>query len=149
MAGEKDIPLRPLPAREPDSHKGTFGTALIVGGSRGMTGAAALAAMAALRGGAGLVRVAVPDPCLETVAQFEPAYTTLPMPADAAGRFARQAFDPIAQQADQATVTAIGPGLGRSAALDELVRRAYTTLPGAADCRCRRFKRVGRGVGRS
>src|SRR5262249_18576401 len=49
-----------LPARAADSHKGDFGRILIVSGSRGMSGAAILCATAALRGGAGLVRVAVP-----------------------------------------------------------------------------------------
>ena len=57
-----------LPPRPADAHKGIFGTALIVGGSRGMTGAVALAGMAALRGGAGLVRLAVADCCLDVVA---------------------------------------------------------------------------------
>ena len=51
-----------------------------------MTGAAALAGMAALRGGAGLVRVAVPDRCLETVASHEPSYMTVPLPCDVEGR---------------------------------------------------------------
>ncbi len=77
-----------LPTRRPDAHKGDFGLALVVGGSRGMAGAAALAGMAALRGGAGLVRLAVPDTILETVAGFEPSYMTVPLPADAAGRIA-------------------------------------------------------------
>ena len=80
-----DPTLPVLPPRAPDAHKGTFGTALIIGGSRGMTGAAALAGMAALRGGAGLVRVAVPDVCLETVAAHEPSYMTVPLPCDGAG----------------------------------------------------------------
>ena len=57
-----DRPLPLLPARAADSHKGDFGRALLVGGSRGMTGAIALAGMAALRGGAGLVQLAAPNP---------------------------------------------------------------------------------------
>ena len=52
--------LPSLPPRADESHKGTFGRALIVGGSRGMSGAACLAGLGALRGGAGLVQVAVP-----------------------------------------------------------------------------------------
>ena len=54
-------PLPQLPARRPDSHKGDFGRALLVGGSRGMAGAIALAGMACLRSGAGLVKLAVPE----------------------------------------------------------------------------------------
>ena len=74
---ENELPR--LPPRLPDAHKGDFGLALIVGGSRGMAGAAALAGMAALRGGAGLVRLAVPDAILDTVAGFEPSYMTRPL----------------------------------------------------------------------
>ena len=111
-----------------DAHKGDFGLALIVGGSRGMAGAAALAGMAALRGGAGLVRLAVPEPCLDTVAGFEPSYMTVPLPADDAGRIAPAAFDRIAELAEPATVVACGPGLGRSLDLDQLVVRLYQEI---------------------
>jgi ADP-dependent NAD(P)H-hydrate dehydratase len=118
-------PLPRLPQRSADAHKGTFGLALIVGGSRGMTGAVALAGMAALRGGAGLVRLAVPDACVDTVAGFEPSYMTLGLPGDAGGRLAGAAFDAIVPLADGATVVACGPGLGRSLELDHLVGRLY------------------------
>jgi NAD(P)H-hydrate epimerase len=117
-----------LPTRRPDAHKGDFGLALVVGGSRGMAGAAALAGMAALRGGAGLVRLAVPDATLETVAGFEPSYMTVPLPADAAGRIAGGAFDAIAKLAEKATAIACGPGLGRSFDLDQLVLRLYQEI---------------------
>jgi len=119
------IELPRLPPRRADAHKGDFGTVLIVGGSRGMAGAAALAGMAALRGGAGLVRLAVPDPILDTVAGFEPSYMTVPLPSDEAGRIAAEAFDRIVESAERATAVACGPGLGRSAALDRLVARLY------------------------
>jgi NAD(P)H-hydrate epimerase len=123
---EMDLPR--LAPRRPDAHKGDFGLALIVGGSRGMAGAAALAGMAALRGGAGLVRVAVPDPILETVAGFEPAYMTIPLPADPSGHIAAAAFDRIAESSEQATIIACGPGLGQSADLQQLVVRLYQTI---------------------
>jgi NAD(P)H-hydrate epimerase len=121
-----DLPV--LPPRRADAHKGDFGSALIVGGSRGMAGAAALAGMSALRGGAGLVRLAVPDPCLETVAGFEPSYMTVPLPADADGHIGTGAFERIAALADQATVIAMGPGLGRSHDLDRIVCRLYCEI---------------------
>jgi ADP-dependent NAD(P)H-hydrate dehydratase len=121
--------LPKLPPRRDDAHKGDFGTALIVGGSRGMTGAAALAGMAALRGGAGRVRVAVPEPCLESVAGFEPSYMTAPLPADADGRIVFGALDRIVALAATATVVACGPGMGRSPDLDLLVAELYCTLP--------------------
>ncbi|MEE9603228.1 MAG: NAD(P)H-hydrate dehydratase [Thermoguttaceae bacterium] len=120
-----DTALPKLPRRAEDAHKGDFGLALIVGGSRGMSGAVALAGMAALRGGAGLVRLAVPDRCLDTVAQFEPAYMTVPLPCDDAGRIAASAEQQIIELSEAATVLACGPGLGRSAELDELVGRLY------------------------
>jgi ADP-dependent NAD(P)H-hydrate dehydratase len=117
-----------LPPRRPDAHKGDFGLALIVGGSRGMAGAAALAGMAALRGGAGLVRLAVPDVILDTVAGFEPSYMTVPLPSDDEGHIGLVAFDRIAELAEKATVVACGPGLGRSLALDQLVVRLYQEI---------------------
>ncbi len=119
------IPLPQLAPRPADAHKGTFGTVLVVGGSRGMTGAPALAGMAALRGGAGLVRVAVPDVCLDTVAGHEPCYTTVPLPCDPAGRLTPAAAEPILEQAGAASVVALGPGLGRSEDLCRLVGKLY------------------------
>jgi ADP-dependent NAD(P)H-hydrate dehydratase len=117
-----------MPERRRDAHKGDFGTALIVGGSRGMAGAVALAGIAALRGGAGLVRLAVPEAVLTTVAGFEPSYMTIPLPSDAGGRIAAAAFDWIADAADAATIVACGPGLGRSFELDHLVPRLYQEI---------------------
>ncbi len=123
-----NIELPWLPPRKPDAHKGDFGTALIVGGSRGMAGAPALAGMAALRGGAGLVRVAVPDRILDTVAGFEPSYMTIPLSCNAAGQIAAAAFEQISEAAEKATVIACGPGLGRSSDLDHLVVRLYEEI---------------------
>jgi len=127
--------LSRLPARLPDSHKGTFGQALLVGGSRGFAGAIGLAGMAALRGGAGLVRLAVPDPCLEVVASYEPSYMTVPLPADSQGRIARSALARIQELAAASTGLACGPGLARSAELDDLVATLYaeTSVPAVFD----------------
>ena len=93
-----------------------------------MAGAVALAGMAALRGGAGRVRLAVPNVLLDTVAGFEPSYMTTPLPADAAGRIASGAFERIVELAESATVVACGPGLGRSFDLDQMVLRLYRGL---------------------
>jgi NAD(P)H-hydrate epimerase len=93
-----------------------------------MAGAAALAGMSALRGGAGLVRVAVPETVLDTIAGFEPSYVTVALPADAAGRITSGAFDRIAELAETATVVACGPGLGRSFDLDQIVVRLYQEI---------------------
>jgi NAD(P)H-hydrate epimerase len=117
-----------LPPRRDDAHKGDFGFALIVGGSRGMTGAPTLAGMAALRGGAGLVRLAVSEPCLSTVASFEPSYMTTALPADAEGHIAAAAMDAILKQCRWASVIACGPGLGRSSDLDAILKQLYRTI---------------------
>jgi ADP-dependent NAD(P)H-hydrate dehydratase len=121
----------PLPRLEPraaDGHKGDFGRALLVGGSLGMAGAIGLAGMATLRAGAGLVRLAVPEPILATVSAFEPSYMTLPLPADGHGRIASAAREDIVEAAANATCVACGPGLGRSTELTELVGWMYSNL---------------------
>jgi len=69
-----------LKPRAVDAHKGTFGKVCIVAGSVGMSGAAALAGRAALRVGAGLVRVATASSVQPVVAAIEPSYTTIPLP---------------------------------------------------------------------
>jgi NAD(P)H-hydrate epimerase len=121
--------LPQLPPRKPDSHKGDFGRALLIGGSRGMTGAVAMAGMSALRGGAGLVRLAVAASCLEIVASFEPSYMTAPLPADEEGRIAEEARDALEDLAAQASAAGCGPGLGRSPGLTRLVGWLYEHLP--------------------
>jgi ADP-dependent NAD(P)H-hydrate dehydratase len=130
MADKTEITDLPrLPKRQPAAHKGDFGLALLVGGSRGMAGAVALAGMAALHGGAGLVRLAVPDVCLDTVAGFEPSYMTVPLSSDRRGRIGLDALGQILQHSAGADVVALGPGMGRSLGLDTLVARLYETLP--------------------
>ncbi len=118
-----------LPRRNRESHKGDFGRALLVGGSRGMSGAVALAGMAALRGGAGLVSLAVPKGCLTLVAGFEPSYMTTPLPDDADGCIAAAARHDIAEMASSAACVACGPGLGRSDELTQLVQWMFCSLP--------------------
>jgi hydroxyethylthiazole kinase-like uncharacterized protein yjeF len=125
-AGSPPLPV--LPPRAPDSHKGDFGRGLLIGGSIGMTGAISLAGYAALRSGAGLVQLAVPAPCLSTVAQFEPSYMTAPLPSDDDGRICITARHKLAALAEPATAVACGPGLGRSPSLTDLVGWLYTTL---------------------
>src|SRR5438874_4538150 len=74
-----------LAARAADSNKGDFGRVLVIAGSRGMSGAAILCGRAALRGGAGLVKVAVPHEILPIVAAGDPCYMTVPLMQDADG----------------------------------------------------------------
>ena len=117
-----------LALRLPSAHKGDYGRALLIGGSRGMSGAIALAGKATLRGGAGLVTLAVPDVCLETVAGFEPCYMTTPLHSDGEGRIAATSLDQLVPLADRATCVACGPGLGRSPELVSFVDELYQTL---------------------
>src|SRR5947207_2771662 len=114
-----------LPPRKPDSNKGDFGRVLLIGGSRGMAGSISLAGMAALRSGAGLVTLAVPDACQATVASFEPSYMTIGLPSDSEGRIDGLALPKLREAITVATVVACGPGLGRSAALADLVSHLY------------------------
>lgn len=120
--------LAPRPA---DSNKGMFGKVLVVAGSVGMSGAAILTGTAALRSGAGLVRVATAREMLPVVAGGQPSYMTVPLPQDDAGHISLQARDILQQQARASDVLAVGPGLGRSedltALLTELVQ--HTTIP--------------------
>jgi ADP-dependent NAD(P)H-hydrate dehydratase len=110
-----------LAPRAVDSNKGTYGRVLVVAGSRGMSGAAILCGGAALRGGAGLVYVAVPEGILGIVAGANPCYLTSPLPQDEHGRFADAAEPQLLALAEANTVLALGPGIGRSPALTGLV----------------------------
>lgn len=121
-------PLPQLPARAADAHKGDFGRLLLIGGSRGMSGAISLAGMAALRAGAGLVRLATADECQPIVAGLHPAYMTLALPSDRRGRISHRAIDVILAAGESADVLALGPGLGRSPGLDLLVTRLYREI---------------------
>lgn len=113
-----DVPR--LPPRPCDAHKGLFGRVLVIAGSRGMSGAAVLCGSAALRGGAGLVTLAVPREILPIVAGANPCYMTSPQ-ADEEGRLAREAFPALCGLVEAATAAAIGPGLGQSPALSALL----------------------------
>ncbi|MBI3862477.1 MAG: NAD(P)H-hydrate dehydratase [Planctomycetia bacterium] len=121
-----NITLPSLPARPDDSHKGSFGSVLIVAGSRGMSGAAALAGRGALRGGAGLVTVAVPIGVQPIVAAIEPSYLTAGLTEDDDGRFGRLAATEILNLSKNVTAVAIGPGWGKSGDLMDLAQIIYT-----------------------
>jgi ADP-dependent NAD(P)H-hydrate dehydratase len=113
--------LAVLPERPPDSNKGSYGRVLVIAGSRGMSGAAVLCASAALRGGAGLVRLAVPQEVLPIVASANPCYLTAPLPQDENGQLAAAGERDILDLVELNEVVALGPGLGRSPTLDRLV----------------------------
>ena len=109
-----------VPARAADSHKGDFGRVLIVAGSVGRSGAAHLAAIGALRSGAGLVTVATPRSCLPIVAAMAPEYMTDALEETAAGTIDYAALDRVLDF--KADVIAVGPGLGQSPATTAFVQ---------------------------
>ena len=117
-----------LPPRAPDSNKAHFGRILVVAGSRGMSGAAILCASAALRAGAGLVKAAVPAEILSIVGAGNPCYMTAALP-DADGRIALSAFRTLESLSAAHEVSAIGPGLDRSAELSALMVEMVTKVP--------------------
>ena len=113
-----------LPPRERESHKGTYGRCLLIGGSPGMAGSISLSGQAALRSGAGLVTVATPLECRDLVASFEPCYMTWawPSPGDTGS------WNELLQRSAAMDAVGCGPGLGGSPLIDELVNRLYETL---------------------
>ncbi len=124
-----------VPVRTPDSHKGDFGRVLIVAGSRGRTGAAHLAALGALRSGAGLVTIAAPRSSAPIIAAMAPEYMTEPLDETPEGSIDFGAIDRVLDL--KADVIAVGPGLGQSAGtaafVHALVERAGVPLVLDAD----------------
>ncbi len=124
-----ELPL----VRTVDSHKGLYGHALVVAGSLGKTGAAVMAAYAALRAGAGLVTVATPDLVLPIVASAHPEIMSEPLAATPDGtaamqNLAQQHFERIEENKD---VLALGPGLGLHPETQDFIRKValQTELP--------------------
>jgi NAD(P)H-hydrate epimerase len=105
-----------LAPRPPAGHKGTFGHALIVAGSIGKTGAAAMSGIGALRAGAGLVTVASDPGALNAISSHAPELMT-------------ESIENLARAAEGKTVVAMGPGLGRTPHTEELVRQALRDCP--------------------
>ena len=117
--------IGPRPA---ESNKGNYGHVLVVGGSLGKAGAAAMAGMAALRTGAGLSTVATPKAVLGTVAGFHPELMTEPLPETDAGTISTGALDRIEELAKGMNVLAIGPGISRDPQTTTLVRSLIARL---------------------
>lgn len=118
-----------LPDRSIDAHKGDFGRLLLLCGSRGYTGAPALSAMGALRSGAGLVFLAVPD-CIyeiEAVKLTEPVIH--PLPAEN-GTFSLSAMEPVLSMLGRKDAVLIGPGIGQSEGTAAITRTVLKTFPG-------------------
>ena len=118
---------RRLPSRPQAAHKGTFGRALVVAGSRNYVGAAHLAAMGAYRAGAGLVTLAVPESLCGPLAAAAPEPTYLPLPETGPGIVAPDAAPLLLQAVAGYDALLIGCGLGVSTATRRLVEAVLYT----------------------
>jgi NAD(P)H-hydrate epimerase len=116
----RSLSLPPPPERPTEAHKGSFGTVIVLGGSWTMPGAPAIAARAALRSGAGLVKIGTWAEALATCLTIEPGATGMALPED--GHQLADALD----RADpaQRAVLAVGPGLGQSSEAMGLLKAA-------------------------
>ena len=124
---DRDQILKLLPDRVPDSHKGTYGKVLLLCGSQGYTGAAALAAMGALRSGGGLVYLGVPH-CIytiEAVKLTEPVVFPLP---DKDGMLSQEALSQIRSLLPKMDAVLIGPGLGQSEGTLAVLKEVLATF---------------------
>jgi NAD(P)H-hydrate epimerase len=119
--------LERVPRKRPDQNKYTAGSVLVVGGSRGLTGAPCLAAEAAFRADAGYVAVAVPDSTLPVFEQRLLEAVKLGCPEDD-GKISPRAIDPIVEFASKAGAVALGPGLGRGSGPRQVVARLLAEL---------------------
>ena len=120
---DEKIVQRFIPWRVQNMHKGGFGRILIIAGSTGMTGAAALSATSALRAGAGLVYLAIPEglnpileeKCTETI--------TIPVHQTDEGSISIKAYDRIMKKISEVDAVAIGPGMSQNAETQKLIRK--------------------------
>lgn len=117
-----------IPVRRPSSHKGTYGHAAIIAGSVGKTGAAAMAARAALRVGAGLVTVATPSSVNDTLESKLLEAMTVPMPETRARTLARAGLEELLSFVNARTAVAIGPGLTTHPETVELIHALLPRL---------------------
>ena len=114
-----------LPSRPLDAHKGTFGTAMIVAGSVNYTGAVLLAAEAAYRSGAGLVRAAIPGMIHAAIAGHIPEVTWLLLPHES-GVIADSGADVVVTHLEKVTAMLIGPGLETEETTRHFIKRLFS-----------------------
>jgi hydroxyethylthiazole kinase-like uncharacterized protein yjeF len=112
-----------LAPRAREGNKGSYGHVLVIGGSLGKAGAAAMAGFAALRAGAGLSTVAAPLSVLPTIASFHPEVMTEPLAETKDGTISLRALGPgLDALLERRTLIAIGPGISRNSETAEFVR---------------------------
>jgi NAD(P)H-hydrate epimerase len=121
--------LEAVPRKQADSSKYRAGSVLVVGGSRGLTGAPMLAALAAYRADAGYVTVAAPESSLPVLESRLLEAVKRGLPEDGAGRLLPRSAEGVLEAAERANAVVLGPGLGRSDGTRDLVRVLLEQLP--------------------
>lgn len=127
---ESDDILYRMPDRAPDAHKGTFGHVAVIAGSIGLTGAAAMSSMSAVRIGAGLVTLAVPESLNDILAAKVTEVMTVPLAETESRSFSLGAMKQALELVGRCDSVAIGPGVGKD---PETVKFVLEMLP-AIDC---------------
>jgi hydroxyethylthiazole kinase-like uncharacterized protein yjeF len=125
---EADDVASAFPQRDPAAHKGTFGHVLVIAGSVGKTGAAALASLAAQRVGAGLVTLAIPHSLNDAMEAKLTEVMTEPVPETEARTIGLEALDRLLRLAEGKSAVAIGPGLGVHPSTQKLVHELLSSL---------------------
>jgi len=125
---DREFVTKKIPKRRAYSHKGDYGRVFLIAGSRGMTGAAALAAEAALRSGAGLVYAGIPQSLSAVIESKLTEAVKIPLP-DSEGALAYEALAPILQLLKDKDVLAIGPGLSKKDQTAKLVKALIKKVP--------------------
>lgn len=119
----------PSPPKRPENaHKGTFGKVLVIAGSPGMSGAACLSGMGALRGGSGLVFLAIPESIQSIVSTVNPCYLTIPLQIDQHGNVSEESKTRLLNQVHDFDAVAIGPGCGQHSWIQEITFKLYKEL---------------------
>jgi hydroxyethylthiazole kinase-like uncharacterized protein yjeF len=122
-----------LAPREREGNKGSYGHVLVIGGSLGKAGSAAMAGFAALRAGAGLSTVATPKSVLPTIASFHPELMTESLPETDAGTISKQALGSGLNALLKGKTLAIGPGISRNSETSEFVREVLKRAEASRD----------------
>lgn len=118
-----------FPKREFDSHKGTYGTVLFIGGSYEMPGAAFMATAAAQNSGAGIVKAAFPDAAYPALAAKTVEQVLVPLKSNENGRISHKALPRIAKEMEHCSVVVIGCGMGVDSDTEEVVRFVIENSP--------------------
>jgi ADP-dependent NAD(P)H-hydrate dehydratase / NAD(P)H-hydrate epimerase len=116
-----------IPARPKNGHKGTFGHALVIGGSRQFVGAPIFTAKAALNSGSGLVTLAIPESIYPMAAAQNPESLFIPL-SETDGHFSSKAINEISPRLPEFDVVAIGPGMSRFPGGEEWIKALLCSL---------------------